>query len=449
MAKKEDNIDTSIIDNAMKKEAVTGESDSKFGAFNNKYVKGAFLSVLAAYAAKNQPYFLKGFQERVDELDKADRERRNKFIDSATSAATTEIARNKLRRLERRETIAPEIKRAVANGIDPVIAGKAYKTGNLATFMKLKSLKPELDVNALYTVSEEFKNNTGSFQPNDVIEAITGPTLKLQNAFNNLKTPRSISPIRNFLSDGTDTSATDEIQKNIDAQTSSSNDYKSIDFSGVNLSEEGKRLLQSAGKETSATLSTAKTDVASWVSGTLGLTATGKSPVAISQGEFVFQSDDVENNKIAKRITDKMLGEIESMVNDVNNTAYNDRRKAMSIVKQKYQKYTPDGFQINIAAVNSNEEDNIMPDGWTPSTPTPKQIKKKIQKKQQSSNTVIDKLLNSIKTVKSGTLKTRDRNRKLDQAKKIAINNILELMNENPPRATQADLDRVKAIKVR
>ncbi len=39
-------------------------------------------------------------------FEKADRERRNKFIESATSAATTEIARNKLRRLERREKIA-------------------------------------------------------------------------------------------------------------------------------------------------------------------------------------------------------------------------------------------------------------------------------------------------------------------------------------------------------
>ena len=37
---------------------------------------------------------------------------------------------------------------------------------------------------------------------------------------------------------------------------------------------------------------------------------------------------------------------------------------------------------------------------------------------------------------------------KSTQAKKIAENRIIAMMNENPPRATQADLDKVRAIKV-
>jgi len=440
-----------MAEKEIKTEVETEETSNTFGGFNNKYVKGAIAAVIAAYAAKKDPYLLKGFAEKVDEFEKADRERRNKFIESATSAATTEIARNKLRRLQRREKIAPEIKTAVENGMNPVMAGKAYKTGNLATFMKIKASNPNLDINTLYTVSEEYKNNVGGFLPNDVIESIAGPTLKLQNTFNNLKAPRRLSPISNLLSDGTDTSAQDEIQRNIDAQTPSSDDYKSIDFSKVSLSEEGKQLLASAGKETSATLSTAKTDVASWVSGTLGLTATGKSPVAISQGEFVFQSDSVENNKIAKRITDKMLGEVESMVNNVNSTAYNDRRKAMDIVKQKYQKATSDGFKINIDAVNSNEENKIMPDNWKPSTPTKSQIEQDKLKKSQSSSNVIDTFLEKLKSIKNNQSlnnKTRERNKRMKQAKKIAENRIIAMMNENPPRATQADLDKVRAIKV-
>lgn len=440
MAKKEDNIDTSIIDNQMKKEAITGESDSKFGAFNNKYVKGAFLSVLAAYAAKNEPYFLKGFQERVDELDKADRERRNKFIDSATSAATTEIARNKLRRLERRETIAPEIKRAVANGIDPVIAGKAYKTGNLATFMKLKSLKPELNVNALYTVSEEFKNNTGSFQPNDVIEAITGPTLKLQNAFNNLKTPRSISPIRNFLSDGTDTSATDEIQKNIDAQTSSSNDYKSIDFSGVNLSDKGKRLLESASGKQPITYNSAKSDLAKWTGSIMKL---GKNAVDLSAGDFVFKSDDANNNQYATKVTDKLIREAEVLIKDTDSLAFNNRAIALDIVKKKYSKRNNDGtFNIDITKINAGEEEKLVPEGWTPAKSTEVEIDK--SKKSLIASNEIAKYKNIIKSIKENrTMTTTKRNNALDVQKTIYRNKIKAMMKKTPPTATQDDLDQI------
>ena len=441
MAKKEDKIDTSIIDNQMKKEAITGESDSKFGAFNNKYVKGAFLSVLAAYAAKNEPYFLKGFQERVDELDKADRERRNKFIDSATSAATTEIARNKLRRLERRETIAPEIKRAVANGIDPVIAGKAYKTGNLATFMKLKSLKPELNVNALYTVSEEFKNNTGSFQPNDVIEAITGPTLKLQNAFNNLKTPRSISPIRNFLSDGTDTSDTDEIQKNIDAQTSSSNDYKSIDFSGVNLSDKGKRLLESASGKQPITYNSAKSDLAKWTGSIMKL---GKNAVDLSAGDFVFKSDDANNNQYATKVTDKLIREAEVLIKDTDSLAFNNRAIALDIVKKKYSKRNDDGtFNINITKINAGEEEKLVPEGWTPAKSTEVEIDK--SKKSLIASNEIRKYKDIIKSIKNNrTMTTTKRNSALDVQKTIYRNKIIAMMKKTPPTATQDDLDQIK-----
>tara|TARA_R110000782_G_scaffold111312_2_gene201049 strand:- start:768 stop:2093 length:1326 start_codon:yes stop_codon:yes gene_type:complete len=441
MAKKEDNIDTSIIDNQMKKEAITGESDSKFGAFNNKYVKGAFLSVLAAYAAKNEPYFLKGFQERVDELDKADRETRNKFIDSATSAASTEIARNKLRRLERRETIAPEIKRAVANGISPVIAGKAYKTGNLATFMKLKSLKPELDINALYTVSEEFKNNTGSFQPNDVIEAITGPTLKLQNAFNNLKTPRSISPIRNFLSDGTDTSATDEIQKNIDAQTTSSNDYKAIDFSGVNLSDKGKRLLESASGKQPITYNSAKSDLAKWTGSIMKL---GKNAVDLSAGDFVFKSDDANNNQYATKVTDKLIREAEVLIKDTDSLAFNNRAIALDIVKKKYSKRNDDGtFNINITKINAGEEEKLVPEGWTPAKSTEVEIDK--SKKSLIASNEIGKYKDIIKSIKNNrTMTTTKRNSALNVQKTIYRNKIIAMMKRTPPTATQDDLDQIK-----
>ena len=109
------------------------EENNTFGAFDNKYVRGGIAAVVAAYAAKEDPYLLQGFQEKIDELEKADRARRDKFIETATASATKEITRNKLKRLERRQAAEPEIKRAVALGMNPYFAGQAYQTGNLKT----------------------------------------------------------------------------------------------------------------------------------------------------------------------------------------------------------------------------------------------------------------------------------------------------------------------------
>ena len=174
----------------------------------------------------------------------------------------------------------------------------------------------------------------------------------------------------------------------------------------------------------------------------------GTTVTTSNDGSFIFTSDNVANNKIAGDISDKMLREIEVIFNNVNHPAYNDRRRAMDIVKEKYTKYTDKGTTINIPRLNFNEKNKIVPDKWTPSAPTPDQIKKKEIKENQSSNDVIDKLVGAITRIKKNEKDTTTRNQKLEQAKKIAINNILRLMNANPPRATQADLDAVKSIDI-
>ena len=425
------------------------EDNNTFGLFDNKYVRGGVAAVVAAIAAKNDPYLLEGFKEKIDEIELADRERRNAFIKTATEAATKEIARNKLKRLERREAAEPKIKRAVALGMNAYLAGQAYQTGELDTILKQKQDKPDLVMDELYKVGKEYRGKIAGFSTNDVLEAIAGPTLKLQGLMDDIKAPKRQSFLRNFIT-GTDDDPTakTEVEKNIALQQQDTTTTKPIDFTQASLSPRGTQFFKSVGKETTATTSMAKTEIATWVSGTLGLTAKGKSPVAISAGEFVFQSDNVENNKIAQRITAKMLEEIEFLYGNVNSPAYNDRRMAMEIVKAKYEKYTPKGTTINIDAVNFNEKNKIMPDDWTPSTPTPDQIKKKKIEEKQSANDVLDKLNGAITRIKNNVTDTEERNKKLKQAKKIAINNILKLMQQNPPRATQADLDKVKAVKI-
>ena len=424
-----------MAEKEIKTEVETEETSNTFGGFNNKYVKGAFAAILSAYAAKKDPYLLKGFADKVDELEKADRERRNKFIESATSAATTEIARNKLRRLQRREKIAPEIKTAVENGMNPVMAGKAYKTGNLATFMKIKASNPTLDINALYTVSEEFKNNMGSFLPNDVIESITGPTLKLQNAFNNLKEPRRLSPISNLLSDGTDTSAQDEIQRNIDAQTPSSDDYKPIDFSKISLSEQGKRLLEKSGLKKEITLSQAKKDVASTVSGLMKLS------VDLDGDTPVFKKDKTNNAIYADDITTKLTLEAQNMTRDVDNPFYNDLPNAINFVKDKYTTVGKDGVKtINISKINEGEERNIIPEKWTPSASTKEEILN-LQRKSNVSE-VVDEYQKQIQTIKEdSTLTTVKRNAALKRQTDRYKNKIKGLIKTG--KATQDDLAKI------
>jgi hypothetical protein len=347
-----------MAEKEIKTEVETEETSNTFGGFNNKYVKGAFAAVIAAYAAKKDPYLLKGFAEKVDEFEKADRERRNKFIESATSAATTEIARNKLRRLERREDIAPKIKNAVENGMNPIVAGKAYKAGHLATLMKLKLANSSLDLNSLYKVSTEY-DNVGNFSTNDVIEALTGPTLKLQNTFNNLKAPRRLSPISNLLSDGTDTSAQDEIQRNIDAQTPSSDDYKTIDYSNINVSELGEKALASMQKTRNITPTAIKSNFTKTLSNALGVKS------KFLNGMYVFDSDDKINEGYGLQLADALSNEVENLITK----QFLSPADAQTQVFNKYFKNVKNkGMVINKDLVGPDGL-NILPAGWKPATP--------------------------------------------------------------------------------
>jgi len=421
------------------------EETSTFGAFDNKYVRGGFAAVLAAYAAKEDPYLLQGFQEKMDELEKADRARRDKFIETATASATKEITRNKLKRLERRQAAEPEIKRAVALGMNPYFAGQAYQTGNLKTLLKQKALKPDLALNELYQVSNEYKDVIPGFSTDDILEALAGPTVKLTGLLDDIKAPKRRSFLTNFIrGSDEDTTAKAEIDKNIQAQQPTQDDTtKPVDFSAISLSDRGKQFLESAGKAKSMTYGQSKTELASYVSSTMGLKGIGgKSPVSIGPGEFMFQSDSVANNKIADDIVAKLLAEVDTMVGDVNSVAYNDRRRALDIVRKKYQRSTDKGFTIDIEAINKDEDRKIIPEGWTPTTPTKKEIEE-VKKK-----TDVDNIVTEYETVKQSlkddrSLTTRERNDAYALQKERFRNKIKKLMKLNPPKATQDDLARI------
>lgn len=425
-------------------------NNNTFGSFNNKYVRGVGATILAAIAAKNDPYLLEGFAEKVDELEKADRARRDKFIEASAAAATKEIARNKLRRLERRQAAEPDIKRAVANGMDPYLAGQAYRTGELKTILKEKAKNPTLELNSLYQVAKQYKGQVAGFSTDDILESLAGPTVKLTGLLDSVQAPKRTSFLGNFIR-GTDedTTAKAEIDKLIKAQDVSADiDTKAVDFSQANLSPYGQEFLKAAGKTRQTTTSQAKSDLAKWVVGKMGLVGIGgKSPISISGDEFIFQSDSVANNDIAKSITDKMTNEVEFLVKNVKSPAYNDRNMALQIVKDRYQKAKEGGgTTINIDRVNFNEDTPIMPKDWTPSTPTEEQVEKK--KKKRNVNVRIENYKKEmINIIKDRSLSTREKNNAKKLQKTIIINLIKNMMNENPPRATQADLDKVKNME--
>ena len=421
------------------------EETSTFGAFDNKYVRGGIAAVIAAYAAKEDPYLLQGFQEKMDELEKADRARRDKFIETATASATKEITRNRLKRLERRQAAEPEIKRAVALGMNPYFAGRAYETGNLKTLLKEKAANPNLPLNELYQVGAEYKDAIPGFSTDDILEALAGPTVKLKGLLDDIKAPKRRSFLTNFIrGSDEDTSAKAEIDKNIQAQQPTQDSTtKPVDFSGVSLSDRGRQFLESAGKAKSMTYGQSKTELASYVASTMGLKGIGgKSPISIGPGEFMFQSDSVANNKIADDITAKLLTEVDRLVNDVNSVAYNDRRRAVDIVRAKYQKSTDKGFTIDIEAINKDEDREIIPQGWTPTTPTKEEID------TVKKNTNIDNIVAEYEAVKESlkndrSLTTRERNDAYALQKERFRNKIKKLMKLDPPKATQDDLAKI------
>ena len=337
------------------------EDNNTYGVFDNKYVRGGIAAVIAAIAAKNDPYLLEGFSEKIDELEAADRARREKFIESATESATKEIARNKLKRLERREAIAPKIKQAVQNGMNPVIAGKAYKAGHLPTLMKLKMANANLDLNNLYKVSTENMDKISGFTETDVIEALAGPTLKLSNAFDNLKAPRTINPLRNFLGGGDDGSAQEEIQKRIDAQTTPDDDIKTIDYSKVEgLSDVGTRAFASMGKVRNITANSIKSYFTANLSNALGI----KSAIT-SSGDYVFATDDKINEGYGMMIQSEMSKEVEDLItNDFLSPA-----DAQKKVFDKYFNSTKDGLKLDMKVVGPSGL-GIIPKGWTPAKPS-------------------------------------------------------------------------------
>ena len=394
------------------------ENNNTFGKFDNRFTRGAFAAVIAAYAAKKDPYLLKGFAEKMDEYEKADEARRLKFVEASTAAATKEIARNKLRRQERVNEITPELKAAVANEMDPYRAGKAYSTGQLKTIIALKSKYPNLELNTFYDVAKDASGNIGTFTQDETLQALAGPTIKAGKLIDDIKGPKRTSPLSKFIrgDDSDDNAIKDEINTRIEAQNQEiGTDSKPIDFSKVTLSKEGARIIKAASSTNPYTATNVAPKVASF---TASMMSIGRDGLQINNNEYVFNSSNVNNNAFARKVTTKLIGEVETLNSDPRSAAFNNREKALSIIERKYSKLEDDGtYTLDINKVNFNEEEELIPYGWTPSRTTKEEIKKgkdkdldKKLKDEEKEMTPKQKVLSSWEKTKKDLLEAAEGN---------------------------------------
>ena len=363
-------------------------NDSFFGSFNNKYIRGGAAALIAAYAAKEDPYLLQGFAEAIEETKKADREARNALIKASTETHLRLQAENRKRRLQRRNEVEPKIKQAKELGINPYVAGKAYKAGTLDTLINLKVANPDYDVNSVYKISEQYKDKISGLTHSQIIESLVGPTQKLDEMFSNIKAPKRTNFLRNFI-EGTDedTSIVSDVKRIVSAQDMSKDDsgYVDVDYSGVTPTEKGQQTIAAFMRKDPTTKVQLTQAVKNFTSNFMDVGLKYDSKM----GDYVFASDDIENVKYANLISKHFVDEAEQLIRDPNSVAFNDRETALSIIKNKYLIPSEEGpRKINFAKINEQYENPLIPEGWTPSTTTKSEIKKAKEKEDKEEKKV-------------------------------------------------------------
>jgi len=363
-------------------------NDSFFGSFNNKYIRGGAAALIAAYAAKEDPYLLQGFAEAIEETKKADREARNALIKASTETHLRLQAENRKRRLQRRNEVEPKIKQAKELGINPYVAGKAYKAGTLDTLINLKVANPDYDVNSVYKISEQYKDKISGLTHSQIIESLVGPTQKLDEMFSNIKAPKRTNFLRNFIQ-GTDedTSIVSDVKRIVSAQDMSKDDsgYVDVDYSGVTPTEKGQQTIAAFMRKDPTTKVQLTQAVKNFTSNFMDVGLKYDSKM----GDYVFASDNIENVKYANLISKHFVDEAEQLIRDPNSVAFNDRETALSIIKNKYLIPTEEGpRKLNFAKINEQYENPLIPEGWTPSTTTKSEIKKAKEKEDKGEKKV-------------------------------------------------------------
>ena len=346
MADKKDNkVDNSIIESQVKQESLTGEDasneSSTFGKFDNKYVKGAIAAIIAAYAAKKDPYMLKGFSEKVDELAKADRANRSKYIEASATGIGKILAQNAAKRKERITDFSDKINQLTVYTKDKYTAASMIKAG-LYSQMLTKGAAGT-DINSLYKVTTEFDGDKGNLSTAQLAELLAGPTQRLDEKFTQFNAPRKFNPISAFIGGSDKEDVTSEVMSQTkalapEAYADSDNDVENVitqaDLAG-GLTEKGTRFLRTKISG-SMTETAAKKQVMDVIAKSLG----GEVKVNKgASGELIYSYDSEIQSRVANAnsLHGNVLLEVENLMQKTGTGEGYTRREAVQDVIDKYK----------------------------------------------------------------------------------------------------------------
>ena len=341
---KDKKIDNNIIESQVKQESLTGEDasneSSTFGKFDNKYVKGAIAAIIAAYAAKKDPYMLKGFSEKVDELAKADRNNRSKYIEASATGIGKVLAENAARRKERITDFSDKINQLTVYTKDKYKAASMVKSG---LYSKMLSLAVGgSDINSLYKVTTEFDGDKGNLTTAQLAGLLAGPTQRLDEKFTQFNAPRKFNPVGAFIGGSDKEDVTSEVMSQTkalvpDAYSSSDSDVENVitqaDLAG-GLTDKGTRFLRPKISG-SMTESAAKMQVMEAVATSLG----GKAKVNNINGVLTYSYDSEIQSRVANAsaLHGDILLDVEKLMQKTGKDGQGyTRREAVELILGKY-----------------------------------------------------------------------------------------------------------------
>lgn len=350
-------VNTKLLDDEAKKEAITGEETSKYSSFNNKYLKAALLAVGSYYLAKKDPYVLQGINVVKDKLEDADAESRRDYIKSSATSIGKVIAENRARRKERLIDFKQKIKDLNQYTKDSYVSANIIKD-NLYTDM-MKYGKQGKDVSTLYTVTNDFKKQNTGLGINDLAGALAEPVDNISKDLNTkFLAPKRTSFISNLISGGGQEDVSEEVKAQIQAIAPDIKDdnIEDLIIGGGAITEKGQRFLRPkiAG---GLTETRAQKQIMDAVAKSLG----GVVKIDSSGGEIVYSYDSEIQKRLenASSVTGDLLLEVEKMMGTEGYT----RREAVQAVIKKYNlgsvntTYSPIAGAINKKQTNNNKKE--------------------------------------------------------------------------------------------
>lgn len=343
----------------------------------SKILKGGLAAVLAAYAAKKDPYMFQGFAEKMDEFEKADRDARSKYIEKSSEGIARVLAENAARRKEKITDYSTQIDQLTEYTGDKYLSASMIKAGLYPKM--IAEATAGKDITTLFKVTKEFEGDKGNLTTEQLAGLLAGKPKATFPSDEKFSSPKKTSPISRFISGDEQEDVTADIRKQTQALVPDAfkdGDTDEIDAKinlGGSLTERGKQFFSEKVTADVSERSTNNTIVTSIINALGGTRKTYEV-----NGNLVFQYDDVIEEKkiIADSVKDKIFAEIIELQKKEKGMT---RATATQIILNKYNfgmgttthpdliKYLP---KKDTDGDSKNKEDTTKEDDNTKSPPS-------------------------------------------------------------------------------